>query len=81
MTASPWSMKPERPQAPGPPAHKAFESYQPGPMHVEVKYLPQMHDESSRRHLFVAIDRATPWVSVQLKARKTGACARAFCRP
>ena len=31
-------------------------------MHVDIKYLPQMPDESSRRYLFVAIDRATRWV-------------------
>ena len=40
-------------------AHKAFKSYEPGYVHMDVKYLPQMQDESSRRYLFVAIDRAT----------------------
>ena len=36
--------------------HKAFKAYAPGYLHVDVKYLPQMADESSRRYLFVAID-------------------------
>ena len=38
------------------PKHKAFKAYEPGYLHVDVKYLPQMADESSRRYLFVAID-------------------------
>ena len=40
------------------PKHKAFKAYEPGYLHVDVKYLPQMADETSRRYLFVAIDRA-----------------------
>ena len=35
--------------------HKAFKSYEPGYVHVDVKYLPQMADEQRRRYLFVAI--------------------------
>ena len=46
------------------PTHKPFKEYEPGYLHVDVKYLPQMADESSRRYLFVAIDRATRWVFV-----------------
>ncbi len=61
-------------------AHKAFKSYEPGYVHMDVKYLPQMQDESSRRYLFVAIDRATRWVFVQLKANKTAASAHAFLK-
>ena len=38
------------------PQHKPFKAYAPGYLHVDVKYLPQMADESSRRSLFVAID-------------------------
>ena len=59
-------------------AHKAFKSYEPGYLHVDVKYLPQMQDETSRSYLFVAIDRATRWVFVQIKQNKTAANARAF---
>ena len=59
-------------------AHKAFKSYEPGYVHVDVKYLPQMQDESSRRYLFVTIDRATRWVFVQFKTNKTAASAKDF---
>ena len=47
---------------------------------MDVKYLPQMQDESQQRYLFVAIDRATRWVFVQFKANKTAASARAFLK-
>ena len=47
-----------RPKTPTEP-HKTFKSYEPGYLHVDVKYLPQMADETTRRYLFVAIDRAT----------------------
>jgi hypothetical protein len=40
------------------PKRSAFKAYEPGYIHVDVKYLPQLADESSRRCLFVAIDRA-----------------------
>ena len=38
---------------------RTFKDYEPGFIHIDIKYLPQMPDESSRRYLFVAIDRAT----------------------
>lgn len=41
---------------------KTFKDYEPGFLHIDIKYLPQMPDETSRRYLFVAIDRATRWV-------------------
>jgi hypothetical protein len=40
---------------------KTFKDYEPGFVHIDIKYLPQMPDETSRRYLFVAIDRATRW--------------------
>ena len=54
------ALKPSTPSAP----HKAFKSYEPGYVHMDVKYLPQIQDESSRRYLFVAIDRAARWLFV-----------------
>src|SRR6218665_2539621 len=60
--------------------HQAFKSYEPGCVHMDVKYLPEMRDEGRRRYLFVAIDRATRWVFVQLKANKTAASAQAFLK-
>lgn len=68
------ALKPAKPKEP----HKAFKAYEPGYLHVDVKYLPQMADETSRRYLFVAIDRATRWVFVQIKKNKTAASAKAF---
>ncbi len=54
------ALKPQQPAQ----AYKAFKSYEPGFVHMDVKYLPQMQAESSRRYLFVVIDRATRWVFV-----------------
>ena len=57
-----------------------FKAYEPGYIHIDVKYLPQMADESSRRYLFVAIDRATRWVFIRVFKAKTAANARRFLR-
>ena len=70
------ALKPKTPTL----GHKVFKSYEPGYLHMDVKYLPQMADETSRRYLFVAIDRATRWVFVQVKDNKTAASARAFLK-
>jgi hypothetical protein len=53
-----------------------FKAYMPGYVHVDVKYLPQMADETARRYVFVAIDRATRWVFIAIKSHKTAAAAR-----
>jgi len=47
---------------------------------VDVKYLPQTADETSRRYLFIAIDRATRWVFIRIYNSKTAANARRFLR-
>ena len=57
---------------------KAFKAYEPGYVHVDLKYLPQMADETTRRYVFVAIDRATRWVFIAIKSHKTAAAARSF---
>ena len=69
-------LKPKQPK----PAHKPFKAYEPGYLHVDVKYLPQMADEERRRYLFVAIDRATRWVFVRVYPVKAAANARRFLR-
>jgi transposase InsO family protein len=61
-------------------AYKPFRDYEPGFVHVDVKYLPQMADESRRSYLFVAIDRATRWVFIQIKPNKSAASAAAFLK-
>ena len=45
---------------------KTFKDYAPGFVHIDIKYLPQMPDETQRRYLFVAIDRATRWVHLRI---------------
>jgi transposase-like protein len=45
---------------------------------VDIKYLPQMPDESSRGYLFVAIDQATRWVFLRVYADQTQASAVDF---
>jgi transposase InsO family protein len=62
------------------PKRSAFKAYEPGYIHIDVKYLPQMADETSRRYLFVAIDRATRWVFIRIFKTKTAANARRFLR-
>ena len=70
------ALKPAAPR----PGHKPFKACEPGYLHVDVKYLPQMADEDRRRYLFVAIDRATRWVFVRIYPAKTAANACRFLR-
>ena len=58
--------------------HKKFKQYNPGYVHVDIKYLPKMPDEYSRKYLFVAIDRATRWVYFEIRADKSARSAQAF---
>jgi len=60
--------------------YKTFKDYEPGYLHVDVKYLPQMPDENSRRYLFVARDRATRWVYIAIKSDKSAASAKEFLK-
>lgn len=64
----------DQPSAP----KNTFKDYEPGYIHIDLKYLPQMPDEDKRRYLYVAIDRATRWVYIALKGDKTARSARAF---
>ena len=45
---------------------KGFKEYAPSFIHIDIKYLPKMPDETSRRYLFVAIDRASRWVFLRI---------------
>lgn len=62
------------------PLQKPFRAYVPGFVHIDIKYLPQMKDQTARRYLFVAIDRATRWVYVAIKNSKSAGNARRFLR-
>ena len=57
---------------------KTFKDYEPGFLHMDIKYLPQMPDESHRRYLFVAIDRATRWVFMRIYADQSDASSVNF---
>ncbi len=57
---------------------KTFKAYEPGFVHIDIKYLPQMPDERQRRYLFVAIDRATRWVHIGLYDDQSEASAVDF---
>jgi transposase InsO family protein len=59
---------------------KTFKDYAPGFIHVDIKYLPQMADETARRYLFVAIDRATRWVYLRIYADQGEASSTDFLR-
>jgi len=60
---------------------KTFKEYEPGFIHIDVKYyLPQMPDETSRRYLFVAIDRATRWVFMHIHGDMTDKTSVDFLR-
>ncbi|WP_232470771.1 integrase core domain-containing protein, partial [Methylococcus sp. BF19-07] len=73
---------------------KPFKAYAPGFLHRDVTrratkltrratkltYLPRRQDGTSRRDLFVAIDRATRWLFIAVKPNKTAASAPAFLK-
>lgn len=65
-------------QEPGQSKSKSFKDYEPGFVHVDIKYLPEMPDERRRRYLFVAIGRATRWVYVKIYADQSEASSCDF---
>jgi hypothetical protein len=62
------------------PPLKTFKDYEPGFIHIDIKYLPQMPDETKRRHLFMAIDRATRWVYLRIYKNQTDVSSTDFLR-
>lgn len=61
-------------------ARKTFKDYALGFVHVDIKYLPQMKDETARRYLFVAIDCATRWVYLRIYGDRCDASSTDFLR-
>jgi len=59
---------------------KSFKDYEPGYLHVDIKYLPKMPDEEQHQSLFVAIDRASRMVCLGIYPEKTAANAEDFLR-
>lgn len=62
------------------PRHKPFKDYEPSLVHIDIKHLPQMPDEQQKRYLYVAIDRATRWVYLEIRRSQSAKDARAFLK-
>ena len=62
------------------PQHKPFKDYELGYVHIDIKHLPQMPDEEQKRYLYVAIDRATRWVHLEVRRSQSAKDARAFMK-
>lgn len=60
--------------------HSAFKTYKSGHIHIDVRYLLQMQDDTRRRYLFVVIDRATRWAFIRIFSAKSAANASHFLR-
>ena len=60
------------------PKHSSLKAYEPGYIQIDVKYLPQIGDETSDCYLFVAIDRVTRWCFIRISRAKIAANARCF---
>ena len=61
-----------------PPEKKVFKDYEPGYIHIDIKYLPRMPDEKERQYLLVAIDRASRMVCLGIYPDKSAASAADF---
>ena len=61
-----------------PPQHNGLKASAPGYIHIVVKYPLHMANGTSRRYLFVALDRATQWVFIAMYRNKTAANAGRF---
>ena len=59
---------------------KTFKDYEPGFLHIDIKYLPQMPNQTHRRYLFVAIDRATRWVFMRTYPDQSNTSSADFLR-
>jgi len=57
---------------------KQFKTYEPGYIHVDIKYLPKLKGEQNRKYLYVAIDRATRFVYLSIKENKEAETASTF---
>lgn len=59
---------------------KLFKDYELGFLHIDIKHLPQMTDETKRRYLFAAIDRATRWVYLEVRKSQSAEDALSFLK-
>jgi transposase InsO family protein len=61
------------------PKYKEFKEYEPGFLHIDIKYLPKI-EKNPREYLFVAIDRATRLVYLEIFPNKTAENANIFMK-
>ena len=59
---------------------KTFKDYEPGYIHIDIKYLPMMPSDNQKRYLLVAIDRATRWVHFEVIDDKKAKTAATFLK-
>lgn len=59
---------------------KTFKDYALGFVHMDIKYLPQLADQTARRYLFVAIDCATHRVYLRIYADQSETSSTDFVR-
>lgn len=57
---------------------KPFKNYEEGYIHIDIKYLPKIDGE--RHYLYVAIDRASRYVFVEIYPNKTSDSANKFLK-
>ncbi len=57
------------------PWHKPFKDDEPGYVHIDIKHLSQ-----KKRYLYVAIDRATRWVHLEIRNSQSAEDAQAFMK-
>ncbi|MGL5949158.1 MAG: IS481 family transposase, partial [Aeromonas sp.] len=62
------------------PEVKTFKAYEPGYLHMDIKYLPKLEGYDKREYLFVAIDRCTRWVFFKIYPDQTEASSTDFLR-
>lgn len=62
------------------PPKKTFKDYEPGYLHIDIKYLPKMPDEEAHQYLYVAIDRASRRVCLAIYPDKTADSSASFLR-
>jgi transposase-like protein len=58
------------------PKHSTFKEYKAGYIHIDIKYLPKV--DGKRQYLYVAIDRSTRLVFVDIYSDKTAKSANSF---
>ncbi|MFP4315890.1 MAG: aminotransferase class III-fold pyridoxal phosphate-dependent enzyme [Desulfovibrionales bacterium] len=59
---------------------RKYRCYHPGFLRIHMRTLPRMQDETFRKHLFLAVDRATEWVYLEVHNHEGPEPAALFLR-